>query len=76
MPPESSHRSWTASPRASRIASAIRSNPTLLFRAGLWKEQLLFRRTIFYALAKARYICEIPRWRWLNRTPPSTSPGG
>lgn len=75
VPPESSHRSWTASPRASRIASAIRSKPTLLFTAGLWREQLLFRRTIFYALAKARYICEIPRWRWLNRTPPSTSPG-
>jgi hypothetical protein len=71
---ESSHRSWTASPRASRLASAIRSKPTLLFNAGLWREQLLLRRTIFFALAKARYICEIPRWWWLNRTPPSTSP--
>jgi hypothetical protein len=65
---ESSERKH-ASPtfRLTRIASSIRNEPSLILNTGWWRRQLLVRRSIFYALASARYVCEIPRWRWLNR---------
>jgi hypothetical protein len=56
------------SSRLARIASSIRKEPSLVLKAGWWKRQLLLRRTVFHALAGVRYVCEIPRWRWLNRS--------
>jgi putative nucleotidyltransferase-like protein len=56
-----------SSSRLGRIASTIRNNPSLVLDAGWWKRQLLVRRAIFHALAGVRYLCEIPRWIWLNR---------
>ncbi len=53
--------------RLARIASSIKNEPSLILNTGWWRRQLLVRRSIFYALAGARYVCEIPRWRWLNR---------
>lgn len=53
--------------RISRIASAARDQPALVLDAGWWKHQLVIRRSLFHALAGLRYVCEIPRWRWLNR---------
>lgn len=54
--------------RLSRMVSSIYSQPSLVLDSGWWKHQLLIRRSLFHALAGLRYVCEIPRWRWLNRT--------
>jgi hypothetical protein len=54
--------------RLSRIVSSIKENPSLLLQAGWWRRQLLIRRSLFHGMAGLRYVCEIPRWRWLNRT--------
>jgi len=62
------------SSRFSQIISSLRLKPTLLLNREWRKRHLLVRRSIFYALAQARYICEIPRWRW--RTRRSALPGG
>jgi hypothetical protein len=59
--------------RFSRIISSLRLKPSLLLSREWRKRHLLVRRSVFYALAQARYICEIPRWRWLTRT--SALPG-
>lgn len=56
-----------AGSRLARIVSSVRNEPSLILNAGWWKRQLLFRRSIFHALASTRYVCEIPRWWWLNR---------
>jgi Uncharacterised nucleotidyltransferase len=53
--------------RFSRIASSVKEKPSLMLDAAWWKRQLLIRRSLFHALAGLRYLCEIPRWRWLNR---------
>jgi putative nucleotidyltransferase-like protein len=53
--------------RLARIASSIRKEPSLALNSGWWKRQILVRRGVFHALAGARYVCEIPRWLWLNR---------
>jgi Uncharacterised nucleotidyltransferase len=53
--------------RLSRIASSLKSDPALLLNADWWRRQFLLRRSLFHALAELRYLCEIPRWRWLNR---------
>jgi hypothetical protein len=61
-----------SSSRLARIASSITKKPSLSLDIGWWKRQMLVQRTVFHALAGARYVCEIPRWRWLNRA--STRP--
>ena len=53
--------------RLSRLVSSVKSDPSLLLNPGWWKRQLFIRRGLFHALAGLRYVCEIPRWRWLNR---------
>jgi hypothetical protein len=62
------------SSRISRIASSIRDRPSLVFDATWWKRQLVISRSLFYVLGWLRYLCEIPRWRWLNRTRTRSSP--
>jgi hypothetical protein len=54
-------------PRLSRMASSLRDRPSLVLSAGWWKRQLFIRRGLFHALSGLRYLCEIPRWRRLNR---------
>lgn len=54
--------------RISRIVSSLRRKPTLVLDRDWWKRQRLIRRGMFHALAELRYVFEIPRWRWLNRT--------
>jgi hypothetical protein len=53
--------------RISRIASSVRDNPSLVLDVAWWKRQRLVPRSLFYVLGWLRYLCEIPRWRWLNR---------
>jgi hypothetical protein len=65
---ESQHQSESPSPRLSRIISSIKKDPSLVLNPSWWKRQHLFRRTIFHGLAGLRYVCEIPRWKWRNRT--------
>lgn len=55
------------SSRLARMASSIRHNPSLVLDRAWWKRQLLIRRGLFHALGMLRYVCEIPRWMWLNR---------
>jgi hypothetical protein len=58
----------TTFPRLSRMVSSLRNKPSLVLNAAWWKRQLFIRRSLFHTLAGLRYLCEIPRWRWLNRT--------
>lgn len=53
--------------RLSRLVSSVKSDPSLLLNPYWWKRQLFIRRSLFHVLAGLRYLCEIPRWRWLNR---------
>jgi hypothetical protein len=53
--------------RLSRMASSIKDKPSLVLNVGWWKRHLFIRRSLFHSLAGLRYLCEIPRWRWLNR---------
>lgn len=57
----------TSQSRISGIVSSVQRDPALVFDADWWRRQVLIRRAVFYVLAELRYICEIPRWRWLNR---------
>jgi hypothetical protein len=60
-------RRLLVSPRLLRIARTIRAEPFTVLKAGWWKRERLGRRAIFHTLSGFRYLCEIPRWRWLNR---------
>lgn len=51
-----------------RIMSSLSRKPWLLLSGEWWQRNMLARRSVFYLLARARYICEIPRWRWLTRS--------
>jgi len=63
------------SSRLLRIARSLRKDPSLALSAGWWKAQLLVGRSMFHILAGLRYLWEVPRWRWLNRTRhPAASP--
>lgn len=55
------------SSRLSDIARSVREKPSLVLDSGWWKRHRLIRRTVYHSLAGMRYLCEIPRWRWLNR---------
>jgi len=55
------------SSRLSSMVSSVKNKPSLLLDAAWWKRQLLFKRSLFHALAALRYFYEIPRWKWLNR---------
>jgi hypothetical protein len=56
--------------RLQRLTSSIKMKPSLLLSAEWRKRNLLIRRGVFWTLAQARYVCEIPRWWWLTRTGP------
>jgi hypothetical protein len=56
------------STRLWRIVLSIRRGPSSALNADWWKHQLLVRRSLFHLLAGLRYVWEVPRWRWLNRT--------
>jgi Uncharacterised nucleotidyltransferase len=59
--------------RFSRIVESLGNQPSLVLDSSWWKQQALLRRSLFHGLASLRYVCEIPRWRWLNRL--QTRPG-
>lgn len=54
--------------RLSRLSRTLREKPSLVLDAGWRKRQLLTRKILYHTLASVRYLCEIPRWIWLNRT--------
>ena len=61
-------------PPLSNVAQPARRTLRLLITN--WRKRKRFlRRGIYYTLAQARYLCEIPRWIWLNRAIPSASVG-
>jgi hypothetical protein len=59
-------RRLLVSTRLLRIARTILDEPFTVLKMDWWKRERLGRRTIFHTLAGFRYLCEIPRWRWLN----------
>jgi putative nucleotidyltransferase-like protein len=67
-PQESRRPAKSSFSRVSRIVSSIKKDPSLALSPSWWNRQHLFRRAMFHGLASLRYICEIPRWRWRNRT--------
>ena len=60
--------------RLRRMALSIRDNPALIWNGAWLRQQHLIRRSVFYTLAELRYVAEIPRWRWRNRTSPQAAP--
>jgi hypothetical protein len=52
--------------RVKLIVAALKKEPALMWNRKWWKQHLLLRRTIFHAMAGARYLYELPRWRWRN----------
>jgi len=55
---------WT---RPAKIVRSIRQRPAELLDSQWRHRQFLFYRIVFHAGAGLRYLCEIPRWLWLNR---------
>ncbi len=53
--------------RISHMGQSIKSGPSIVLQKSWWRRHRLGRRAVFHALAGFRYLCEIPRWRWLNR---------
>lgn len=53
--------------RLSQISRTLKIKPSLLLDANWRKRQRLIRKTVYHTLAGFRYLCEIPRWLWLNR---------
>jgi hypothetical protein len=49
-------------------AQSTRRTPLWIPGNGWLTRKRFLQRGIYYALALARYVCEIPRWYWLNRT--------
>jgi hypothetical protein len=33
-----------------------------------WRKQFVFHQFVYHAGSGLRYLCEIPRWWWLNRS--------
>lgn len=54
--------------RLARMAAAVKARPSLLLDRAWWKRQMVLRRSLFHAMASLRYLLEIPRWKWRNRT--------
>lgn len=52
--------------RPSWIVYALRKNPSLILNIEWWKHHRLGRRCVYYGFAWLRYLCEMPRWLWLN----------
>lgn len=55
---------WT---KPASIIRSLKERPAVLFDPQ-WRHSLfMFHRVLFHASAGLRYLCEIPRWLWLNR---------
>ena len=54
--------------RPASIVRSIRQRPAAILDSQWRSRQLLFHRAIFHAGSGLRYLCEIPRWLWLNRS--------
>ena len=65
---------WTGRPSITR---SIRNRPSMLLGSQLggllreassrWRRPFVFHLVVYYVGSGARYLCEIPRWWWLNR---------
>jgi hypothetical protein len=66
---------WTGRPSITRL---IRNRPSVLLGhqvGGLlrevssrWRRPFVFHLVVYYVGSGVRYLCEIPRWWWLNRS--------
>jgi hypothetical protein len=53
--------------RPGKIVRSIKKQPALLFDAKWRERQFMFNRVVFHTGSLLRYLCEMPRWVWLNR---------
>jgi hypothetical protein len=53
------------------IVRSIREKPSALFYSQGRDRQFMIHRVIFHATSGLRYLCEVPRWLWLNRRKPA-----
>jgi hypothetical protein len=54
--------------RPGMIVRSIKQRPAVLFDPQWRHRQFLLHRAIFHTTSGLRYLCEIPRWLWLNRS--------
>jgi hypothetical protein len=55
------------STRLARSAHELKTKPRSILDANWRKRQRVVQRTFFHLAAGLRYLCDIPRWLWLNR---------
>jgi hypothetical protein len=55
---------WT---RVASVVRSIKERPTAIFDHQWRRRQCMFYRILFHTTSGLRYLCEIPRWLWLNR---------
>jgi hypothetical protein len=55
---------WT---RPASVVRSVRERPAVFFDSQWRHRQFMFHRLAFHAGSGLRYLCEIPRWLWLNR---------
>jgi Uncharacterised nucleotidyltransferase len=55
---------WT---KAASVVRSVKERPAVVFDLQWRRRQFLFHRVLFHASSGLRYLCEIPRWLWLNR---------
>jgi len=53
--------------RLNNVARSIKAKPTRILERTFHEHQRLASRTLFHVAANLRYLCERPRWRYLNR---------
>ena len=56
---------WT---RPVGMVHSIGERPSAFLDWQWWRRQLVFHRVVFHGGSGLRYLCEIPRWLWLNRS--------
>ncbi|MFZ0298084.1 MAG: nucleotidyltransferase family protein [Candidatus Sulfotelmatobacter sp.] len=56
---------WT---RSVSIVHSIGERPNALLDSQWRRQKFVFRRLVYHAGSGLRYLCEIPRWLWLNRS--------
>jgi hypothetical protein len=55
---------WT---RPASVVRSVRERPAMVFDSQWRHRQFMFHRLVFHAGSGLRFLCEIPRWLWLNR---------
>jgi putative nucleotidyltransferase-like protein len=69
--PDQRHFIWSRmfpSQRLTQVARSLKANPSRILDEQFRGRERLVRRILFHLAANLRYVCEQPRWRYLNKT--------